>query len=376
MRRFDVALAALLAAYAVAQVLVLDGVGGPAWVSAPCLVVAAAALALRRTFPLITIAVVAAGVSAQALLTQEAPEGLVVSGPLLIATYSVAAYGTGRRQIAGLAIAALALAAHTIGDPLIRTAADVEDASFWWLALVAGWLVGLAVHRHRQARELRDVAAELERERDEAAARERTRMARELHDVVSHGVSVIALQAGAAQETLDGDPVRTRERLAAIEETARHSATELRRMLGVLREDETVPDAPREPLPGLSDLPALAASLSAAGLPVSLHIDPAAHAVAASIQLSAYRVVQEGLTNAVKHAGASHVRVIVRCDGEGLDVDVRDDGIGASGASGASGGYGLAGLRERVALHGGRLESGPAENGGFVLRARLQVRPS
>ncbi|MEA2289297.1 MAG: hypothetical protein QOD55_1294 [Solirubrobacteraceae bacterium] len=374
MRRLDVTLAAALAVYAAVQVWVLGDVGGPALVSGPCLMGAALALAWRRVAPLGCVTAVAIGVTLQAA-TGEAPEGLVVSGPLLISAYSVAAYGRARQAVAGLAVALAATAAHTIGDPLIRTRQDVEDASFWWLVLVAGWIFGLAVHRHRQARALRATARELERQRDEAAARERTRMARELHDVVSHGVSVIALQAGAAQETLAGDPAGTRARLAAIEQTARDSAAELRRMLGILRDDGDGETAARAPLPDLRDLPLLVEGVRAAGLPVSLRVEGSGDHVPAGVQLSAYRVVQEGLTNAVKHGRPSRVDVLVRHRADGLEVSVVDDGAG-DGAPPAGDGYGLAGLRERVSAHGGTLESRRGDGGGFVLRAHLPAEPS
>lgn len=374
MRRLDVTIAVAMAAYAAVQVIVLDEVGGPVLISAPCLVAAALALAWRTRAPFASAAAVAVAVALQAA-TGQAPEGLVVSAPLLISAYSIAAHGRGRALVAGLALQLLAVAAHTAGDPEIRTAEDVGDASFWWLALVAGWLVGHAVHRRRQARELGEMARDLERERDEAAGRERTRMARELHDVVAHGVSVIALQAGAAQETLDGDPDRTRARLAAIEQTARDSASELRRMLGVLREDGDSDSHTRRPLPGLNDLPPLVEGLRAAGLPVTLSVEGSASHMPAGVQLSAYRVVQEGLTNAVKHARPSCVDIVVRHDAGALEVCVVDDGMGAR-ADASRLGYGLAGLRERVAVHGGTLESGPREVGGFALRAHLPAEGS
>ncbi len=364
MPRLDLVIAASFGVYAVVEVFVLEEVGGPPVVSGVCLVAAAAALMWRRTAPLESAAVVAAAIGLQSL-TGEAPEGLVVAGPVLISAYSVAAGG--RRGLLGLGFLMAALALHTAGDPDVKTAKDVDDASFWWLAVVAAWLLGVAMHRHRRAHDLQAVTERLEHERDEAAARERARMARELHDVVSHGVSVIALQAGAAQETLGSDPENARERLVAIERTARTSGAELRRMLGVLHQDSDPAD--RHPQPTLRDLDGLLENLRSAGLPVTLRVEGAVHELPAGLQLSAYRVVQEGLTNAVKHAKPTHVAVAVRKSGGGLDVEVTHDGASANNA--ASGGYGLAGLRERVDLHGGSLEAGPVSGGEFRLRARL-----
>ena len=193
-------------------------------------------------------------------------------------------------------------------------------------------------------------------------------MARELHDIVSHGVSLIALQAGAAQESIDDEPGRTRERLSAIEGTAREAASELRRMLGVLRRDEDGPQ--RHPTPGLADLKRLTEQLQAAGVAVTLEVDDAPAPVPAGIELSVYRIVQEALTNAVKHARPHHVRVAVRYRSDELEVEISDDGRSGDGRDGGDG-YGLIGMRERVALHGGELQAGARPGGGYAVRARL-----
>jgi signal transduction histidine kinase len=350
-------------------------IGGSKVVNSLTLLLAAVALAWRRSRPLASTAAVMTGIAAQAALTGHPPVGPVVAGPVLLSVYSLAAYGSRREALIGLVLAVAAGAIHDISDPALRTAADVDAASFWWLVTLVAWIIGRYVRRRRQARVLEELAARLEREREEqaraAAARERARVARELHDVVSHGVSLIALQAGAAQETLDEQPERARERLAAIEGTAREAASELRRLLGVLRRDEHAPE--RAPQPGLAELEHMVEQLHTAGVDVTLEIDGRRERLAPGIELSAYRIVQEALTNAVKHGRPNRVCVMVRYRPDELELEVSDNGRDKTRTDG--GGYGLIGMRERVALYGGRLEAGPGGGGGYVLRAWLPREP-
>lgn len=349
-----------------------DSVAGPDAISGPALLLTGLSLAWRRQRPLPSTIGVMCGIAAQAVLTGNAPQSLAVTGPMLISVYSVAAYGARRDALVGLAFTVLALAAHDINDPLLPTFMDfANEALFWWLVMLAGWITGLFVNRNRRARALEQIAARLERERDEhaqaAAAEERSRVARELHDIVSHGVGLIALQAGAAQESLEKEPTRVRDRLVAIEGTAREAATELRRMLGVLRRHEEA--AERAPLPGLDDLERLTEQLRNAGVDVAVEVHGDHDSLSPAVELSAYRIIQEALTNALKHARPAHVRVVLRRSPAQLQLEISDDGQGERRTDGD--GYGLIGMRERVALHGGELEVGPRSGGGYLVRARL-----
>ncbi|HEV2060768.1 MAG TPA: histidine kinase [Solirubrobacteraceae bacterium] len=370
----DIVIAAIFVALTQWDVWVNEHVGGPPEISGPTLLLAAVSLAWRRRRPLLSCAGVMGGIAAQALLTANAPESLAVSGPALISVYSVAAYGQRRDALLGLALTGFALAIHDLNDPLLTSFIQwANEALFWWLVLLVGWVAGMFVNRSRRAGVLEEVAVRLERDRNQqaqaAAADERARVARELHDIVSHGVSLIALQAGAAQESLDEEPGRVRERLAAIEGTAREAAAELRRMLDVLRRDDEA--AQRAPQPGLAEMGHLTEQLKVAGVDVSLEVHGTGDGLEAATELAAYRIVQEALTNSLKHAAPDHVRVVLRYSATQLEVEISDDGRRT--VQPQSDGYGLIGMRERVALHGGQLETGGQPNGGYVVRARLPL---
>jgi signal transduction histidine kinase len=232
---------------------------------------------------------------------------------------------------------------------------------------------GLA-SRTEQTRELKRRVAEAERGRalaaERAAAEERTRIARELHDVVAHAVSVMVVQASAVRRLLHTEQEREREALLSVEQTGREALTEMRRMLGVMSTDEQK-HVERAPQPGLKHLDGLIAHVQEAGLPVTLRVEGVRPELSAGIDLSAYRIVQEGLANALKHATGARAEVLVRYGDDGIEMEVADDGHSANGARGE--GRGLVAMRERVALYGGTLEAGPREGGGFVLHARLPV---
>jgi signal transduction histidine kinase len=224
-------------------------------------------------------------------------------------------------------------------------------------------------------RTLEERAVRLEREREEhalrAAAEEQARIARELHDVIAHSVSVMVVQAAAADDVFDSQPERSRQALQAIEATGRSALSELRRLLGVVRTPaETGSYAPQ---PGLDALDALVEQVRSAGLPVELVVEGARDAVPVGIDLSAYRIVQEALTNTLKHAEATHADVVVRYAGSELVVEVVDDGRATAAAG--DGGQGLIGMRERVALYGGELDAGRIDRGGFGVRARFPLDP-
>ncbi len=236
--------------------------------------------------------------------------------------------------------------------------------------VVVSTVVILLVNRVVGDRERRAQIAE--RERDlagrEAVVEERSRIARELHDVIAHHVSMIVLQAGAERRVLEPSDSSAREVLETIERSGRSALTETRRLLGMLRAGD---DQPLAPQPRIGDVPLLVSQVQEAGLPVDLVVDGEQRELPAGIELSAYRIVQEALTNALKHAGDAHAQVTIHYRPESLEIEVADDGRGAVAAH--PGGHGLAGMRERVALYGGRLDAARGPRGGFVVRVTLPV---
>jgi signal transduction histidine kinase len=234
-----------------------------------------------------------------------------------------------------------------------------------------GWLAGFALHERAEQAEAAEVrATQAELERDAAAriavAEERARIARELHDIVAHAVSVMVLQVGALRHRADAED---REVLEGVEKTGRTALAEMRRLLGAMRENgDGVELAPQ---PGLDKVDSLLEEVRRAGLPVALHVEGDAIAIPRAIELSAYRIVQEGLTNALKHAHASRADVTLRYAPTELEMEVRDDGRGPSTSDGM--GHGLVGIRERVKIYGGEMSASTADDGGFVLKARLPL---
>jgi signal transduction histidine kinase len=240
------------------------------------------------------------------------------------------------------------------------------------LFVVVVLVVMLLVRRILGDRERRAELAE--RERDlaarEAVVEERARIARELHDAIAHHVSMMVVQAGAERRVLDRGAGSTGEVLQTIEQIGRGALTEMRRLVGMLRSRDGDPLAPQ---PSLADLPRLVAQVSEAGLPVELEIDGERRELPLGIELSAYRIVQEALTNSLKHAGDARATVRVRYSPDQLELEVADDGAGEPAVV-AGGGHGLAGMRERVALYGGRLDAGRRGERGFTVRVVLPIR--
>jgi signal transduction histidine kinase len=280
---------------------------------------------------------------------------------LLIAVYSVAAYSERTRALTGGAISLAVIFLSEPGDFIVAG------------PLYTGvWLAGrLFRDRQRLAAALQSRTAELEREQEETArlaiAEERARIARELHDVVAHSVSVMVVQAGAERLALGPGEESARETLVSIEKTGRQALSEMRRLLGMLRkEDEELALAP---MPSLNHLDSLVSHVRQAGLPVELHVEGTRRTLPAGVDISAYRIVQEALTNALRHAGPARARVVVRYGEAEVEVEVTDDGRGPHDANGS--GHGLVGMRERVALYGGELNAGLGEGGGYAVRARL-----
>jgi signal transduction histidine kinase len=347
---------------------------GPLWLSSALLLFAMAPLVWRRRAPLLTAGAMAAGISIDVIFVSSTAPFVGAFFPVLITAYSLAAYESPLgRSLAGLAVLAGAVTSVSAAVPGLES---VGDLGFNLLFLACAWALGRFVRQKRlDAKALSRRAEDLERNRErearEAVELERSRIARELHDVIAHSVSLMGIQAAAAEGVLTLEPERAREPLRAIQATAREAVDELRRLLGVLR--ETHPDGGLSPQPGLAALDTLAEQMRAAGLPVELRVEGAGTAgLSPGIELSAYRIVQEALTNALKHGGGAPATVVVRHLPEALEIEVADRG-GGGGGNGKVG-HGLIGMRERVALYGGRFEADGRVGGGFSVRVLLPIR--
>jgi signal transduction histidine kinase len=328
-------------------------------------------LAARRRFPGTVLALCVA--SGLAVATLGVPELLGIA--ILVAVYSVAAYGARWVSLAGLAAAELGSAAVQLTQGSFQWPTPITNA----LVIAAAWLLGHFVGVRRAYTARLEQTAELERARAEqarqAVAEERLRLARELHDVVAHSISVIAVQSGVGAHVAKTQPEEAAKALAAIEATSRAALTELRRLLGVLRQEDE-PQGDLAPVPGLADLDGLLAEGAKAGLAVRLQVEGRPAQLPAGVDLSAYRIVQEALTNVVKHAGPARAQVTIRYRDHEVMVEVTDDGRGAAAPTSngrARVGHGLIGMRERVAVFGGDLEVGPRPGGGFRVAARLPL---
>jgi signal transduction histidine kinase len=368
-RTRDMTLVAVLLIGSVAEVLTSDL---PRWLVLPA-ALAAGALVWRRSAPTLTAAVVVTSATLVAVVaapTQGSFTGFVA---MVIALYSVGAHEPRRSGLYVLATAVVGIAAAGLATNALITEMNAGD---WipigvWLSLA--WALGAEVRRNRlQNEQLRVLAQQLADERDaraqEAVSLERSRLARELHDVVAHNVSLMAVQAEGAGRVLQGDQPQVRAALAAIATTGRDTIDELRRLLGILRANGA--DAELAPQPGLADLAPLLDRVRGSGLAVELTVTGDPIALPAGAQLSAYRIVQEALTNTLKHADASHVAVDLRYSPGVVEVRVADNGRPAG--PGAGTGHGLVGLRERVALYGGSLTAGQDTN-GYTVRALLPI---
>jgi signal transduction histidine kinase len=360
-RAFDTVLVGVLVALTQAETWL--GPFGERWaLSAVCLAMTVPLLA-RRTRPLAAcgavVAVLAAGQAWLGTPTEMASGTL----PLLVAVYTAGAWLVTGPAVGFLlgALAAVGLAVHASPEP-----ATASNYVYAGMLVGIAWSVGRVLsRRHAQVAVLEDAAAHAAAE---AVERERGRIARELHDVVAHGVSVMVLQAGAAKEVLTTRPDDARIALEAVQEAGRAALVELRRMLDLLRDEDGQEDGLR-PQQGLADLPALASTMTAAGLRTELVVSTSGTDVPPAVGLSAYRIVQEALTNALKHAGPATATVTVRTEPGALLIEVADNGRGRAGTAG---GYGLVGMRERVGVFGGHLEV--LSSNGFTIRATLPLR--
>jgi signal transduction histidine kinase len=336
--------------------------------------VAVAALAVRRRFPLTSTIIIVAALSVE-WLAFGAPEGFGVFATLVIAGYTVAAYEDRPRALGGLAALLAAAVIWSVRDPVPANLRAHVVTAVWLSPVVMGWLLGAYLRTRRlYVRALHERADRAEREREEqahaAVASERTRIARELHDILAHNVSVMVVQAEAADEMLQRDmPDRARAPVWKIQETGRAALTDMRRMLGILREADSGPAL--TPQPGIANLQMLLTQVRESGLPVELEVRGDPEPLPPGIDLSAYRIVQEALTNALKYAGPARACVVVHFAPGSLTLEIDDDGVGSSAAG--NGGHGLVGMRERVAVFGGDVEAGPKRGGGYRVTARLPL---
>ena len=359
----DVVLATGLGAFAVLDALRTSDFPAPHGVSAALVAVSAVFLAGRRVRPLISLTGALGGLAAiyLALGHYEAGASVLIA---LVAAYSAGAHGR------NLAFTVAVVYAFGVTTGLRERASDaLPDMAWSWVVLSLALGAGLTARRVRgQSRVAQHRVEQLQREQRalaEAAARqERQRIARELHDIISHGLGVVVLQAGAADQVLDQDPGKTREALRLIRATGQEAITELGTLVGLIRDEQPLD---RDPQPTLREVERLVATTRSAGLAVTVQTEGQPRDLPPSVELNAYRVIQEGLTNALKHAPGATVGVLLRYHPGGLDVEVRDDGAGTAAGPGTR--RGLIGLRERAAVFGGQFEAGRDPEGGWKLRA-------
>jgi signal transduction histidine kinase len=371
-RRGDLALAALLTAFGVIELWIVDV--GPKPVAVPAVVVGGAALYWRRVAPLTVAAVFFGAVAAESLLgvSLERPDAPLLMA--LVSVYTIGAYLALREALIGLAVALVGI---WIGVAS-QTTRGYSDFVFTLIVVAAGWLVGRGMHgRVRQTAELAERTLRLEQERESerraAIDEERRRIARDLHDVIAHSVSVMVVQAGAAEDVFERDPAAVLEPIRAVQETGRAALVEISRLLGLLRDDGA--ELGLAPQPRLDDLGELAEQMRTAGLIVALRLEGEPRPLPLGVDLSVYRIAQEALTNTLKHADGAAAELVLRYRERDVELEVTDDGAGTE--NGHRGGHGLIGMRERVAVFGGTLEAGLRPEGGFRVLARLplQVRP-
>ena len=375
---FDL-LIALLAIVAILDVALGRGSpGAPTttlWFCVPALAILVLPVFARRWFPFAGPAaywLLAAGISFVDPLLIPYPESLFPIG--LAAAFLLGNLRDVRRAGLGLAIVVGAAATLVYNIP----GHSVDQLVFIPVDFAVSWVAGVAVRaRAEQADVAESRATQAEQGRDAATrvavAEERARIARELHDIVAHAVSVMVLQVGAVRHQLPDAMAADRDALRSVEQAGRGALAEMRRLLNVMRRDGDGLEL--APQPGLDGLDSLIKEIDRAGLPVELRVDGERVPLPPGIDLSAYRIVQEGLTNALKHARATHAEVTVRYAPNAVGIEVHDDGTGATPSDGHRHGHGLIGIRERVRLYGGEMTAGTTNGGGFTLSTRLPLTP-
>ena len=350
---------------------VLPGLPKP--VAAALSVVIPGAVALRRRWPLPTGSLILIA-TASIFLAGANNYSVPLSIAWMCGLYALAVWTETREFIAALILVAVSNVVTALG-PVV----DLSGAALFTIVPGVAMVITRRAVRDRQllADTLAARAELLEREHEmrekEALAEERARIARELHDLVAHHVSVMVVQAGVERHALPEGQESTRETLTAIEQAGRQALVEARRLLGVLRRNGDSDGEELEPQPNVEQVRFLIDQVERAGLPVSLSVEGEEAPLPAGVDLCAYRIVQEALTNALKHAGPARAEVLLRYAPSGLDIEVRDDGRGATAPNGDGSGHGLIGMRERVALYGGELRTGPRAGGGFEVRAHLPL---
>jgi signal transduction histidine kinase len=364
-RLLDLGIAATLVVGGLLEGAVTE-ISRPLWLHQTLVVPVMGAVSLRRVYPLATLGFVVVGMMAVSSNGQ-----LSVFAALVIVSFTAGLEVDPPRSYWGLFLATVPFyVGYAFADPLVSDYVAVT-------VLYGGsWVVGQMVRqRSRQAAEQAARADRAERDREERAARavaeERARIARELHDIVSHSISVIAVQTQAVRRRLGPNNAREVDDLRAVEATARQAMAEMRRLFGILRADGERPAL--APQPGLDQLDRLITETRAAGVVVTLDIEGQGTPLPPGLDLAAYRIVQEALTNVRKHAPGGRVAVRVRHRERDVEVVVEDTGRGPVETA-DGGGLGLLGMRERVALYGGTLDAGPGPGGGFTVRARLPFR--
>jgi len=361
-----------VAAWGAPRLIGSEAIVGPWWLLAVLPLLLGGPLVVRRREPLLMWLAIWAGIALLCLLADNSVRGLAFMFVLFAAAYSLGSYASLRHAVVGLVLTAPVVAVISHRGELALAFSQGRQASsatvaLTFLQLLAFWLAGVLVHARRQAASLAARGAALQRQAEQAAAAERARIARELHDIVAHHLSVIVLQAaGAGASGKPAGPV-----LEKIENSARQALDETSRLLNVLRDPDE--EAELAPQPAIGELGALAASVRAAGLPVNLVIDGNLAALPAIVDVSVYRIVQEALTNVLKHAGPARAEVTIGREQDTVTIEVTDDGTGQYGNGSPGRGHGLAGMRERAAVFGGELVAGPRPGGGFTVRARLPL---
>jgi len=364
--RGDVLLGAAVLGMAVVELAANPGLQ-PRAAAVPLEVLLAITLVWRRRVPLVVTVVVAALATIEAIAGVPLAEPIVPLLAAVIATFTVAAHRPLGPAATGVAIMVVAIGTQTLVQHN-----GVGNFVFGLIVVGGAWVTARLVYaRTRENVALQAQTGRLAEERDasakQAAAAERGRIARELHDVIAHSVSVMVVQAGAAERVVAREPGRAEEAMRAVQDTGRQALSEMAHLLGMLREDGE--ELGFVPQPGISDLPALVAQARSAGLAVELHIEGERHPVPAGVELSLFRIVQEALTNVRKHAGLAHATVVLRYRPGAVEAVVSDDGRGSSNRY--SGGHGLIGMQERSNLYGGALHAGPGPTGGFVVRVSM-----
>jgi signal transduction histidine kinase len=369
----DRAIALLLLATSVAEVLTAEHLRGPLGLNLLAVATLTLPLAWRRRWPLGVLCFTMAAGTLQGLYLSSVDDVATIFFVVIVLAYTAGAHLPRRRAFLALPLMFLGICGVNLGTAKATT----SDYVFPSTVVLIAWLSGRAVRaRALLTEELHEAAIRAEEaheaEGQRAMAEERRRIAREMHDVVAHSVSVMVVQAGGARRIIQRDPERAAQAAAQIEYTGRAALVEMRRLLGLLHAGEGEAGA-LAPQPSLAELDALIERSRAAGLPVEVRVLGERRPLPAGIDLAAYRIVQEALTNTLKHAGATPTEVHLRWGEDELELEILDRGRPGAPRNGTGGGHGLLGMAERVRLYGGELEAGPRSAGGFRVRARLPL---